>query len=111
MRRMLNFEEITENKAKYIAILNNRGKLDFNVSIYVKDEIKTFLVRIDEQILQQLGTSSLDFSTLDYIDITKQIKQQFKNGKPQLLMFAIEDVSILAEETNHMMGLNKKITS
>lgn len=96
MRRMLNFEEITENKTKCIAILNNRAKLDFNVSIYVKDEIKTFLVRVDEQILQQLGTSSLDFSTLDYIDITKQIKQPSKSSKPQQLMFAIEDVSILA---------------
>ncbi len=90
----MNLGELKDLKeSKYIAILSSRGKLELNVAISVQEEVKTFLVRIDQNILEQLGTSSLDFSTLDYVDITKQIKQQSKNKNSQQLMFVLEDVS------------------
>ncbi len=77
---MINLGELKGDKeSKYISVLSNRGKLDLNISIFVPEEIKTFLVKVDQNTLEQLGTSSLDFSTLDYVDITKQIKQQSKN--------------------------------
>ncbi len=77
---MMNLGELKDVKeSKYIAVLSSKGKLDLNAAIFVEEEIKTFLVKIDQNTLEQLGTSSLDFSTLDYVNITKQIKQQSKN--------------------------------
>lgn len=52
IKRMVNFGELKNSKkAKFIAVLSKRGKLDLNISIFVKEEVKTFLVRINEQIL------------------------------------------------------------
>ncbi len=49
---MANFGELKNSKkVKFIAVLSKRGKLDLNFSIFVKEEVKTFLVRINEQTL------------------------------------------------------------
>jgi hypothetical protein len=93
MKRMMNLGELKDKESKYILVLSSRGKLELNVAIYVQEEVKTFLVKIDQNTLEQLATSSLDFSTLDYVDVTKQIKQQSKNKNSQQLMFVLEDVS------------------
>ena len=75
MKRMMSLGELKDLKdCNYIAVLNSKDKLDLNVAIYVKEEIKTFLVKIDQHTLELLENSSLDFSTLDYVDITKKIK-------------------------------------
>ncbi len=106
---MMNLGELKDKtKSKYIAILSSRGNLDLNVAIYVKEEVKTFLVKIDQNTLKQLGTSSLDFSTLDYVDITKLIKQPSKNKNSQQLMFILENVLDLPEESFKLMGLQKE---
>ncbi len=77
---MMNLRELKDlTESKYIAVLSSRGKLELNVAISVQEVVKKKLLRIDQNILEQLGTSSLDFSTLDYVDVTKQIKQPSKN--------------------------------
>ncbi len=107
---MLSFGELKGHKeTACIAVLSVRGKLDLNMAIFVEEELKTFLVRIDGHTQKLLETSALDFSTLDYVDITKQIKDPSKN-KQQQLMFALQDISELSEEAFHLMGLNKKTT-
>ncbi len=104
----MNLGELKDaKKSKYIAVLSSRGKLDLNVVIYVQEEVKTFLVKIDQSTLEQLGSSSLDFSTLDYVDVTKQIRQPSKNKNSQQLMFILENVLELSEESFELMGIKR----
>ncbi len=66
------------------------------------------MIKIDEQILQRLGTSALDFSTLDYFDITKKIKDQAKSKKKEQILFVIQNPFELPEELYELMNLNKQ---
>ena len=70
----------------------------FNVSVFVKEELKTFVVRLDSQIIEQLDVNNLDFSTLDYFDISKSSQVNLKDQQKQQLMFIIKDPTDIADE-------------
>lgn len=106
---MLNFKELQADQTlKYISILSNQGKLVFNVSVFVKEELKTFVVRLDSQIIQQLDVNNLDFSTLDYFDISKSSQVNLKDQQKQQLMFIIKDPAELTEELYQLMDFKTK---
>lgn len=44
--------------------------------IYVKEDNRTFLIRLNTEVLQKVETFTFDFTKLDYRDITKLLKNQ-----------------------------------
>jgi len=57
--------------------ISDSGKLEVYLAINVASELKTFMVKPDENLLTL--SKSLDYSTLNSFDITKKIKQSIAN--------------------------------
>jgi len=56
--------------------ISNSGKLQIELVINVPSELKTFMVKPDQQLL--MLANNLDYSTVTSIDITNRIKDSIK---------------------------------
>ena len=70
------------------------GKLG---GIYFPKDFKTLLVKLDDNILTNITSPSFDFRQIDYLNISKDIKESIKNPKDKILSYIIDDVSSLPE--------------
>ncbi len=57
--------------------------------------------------MQQLGTPTLDFSTLDYADVDRKMKEEFKTLGKEYLIFEVQNPTEQSEEFYQLMGLEK----
>lgn len=57
--------------------------------------------------MQQLGTPTLDFSTLDYVDVDRKMKEEFKTLGKEYLIFEVQNPTEQSEEFYQLMGLEK----
>jgi hypothetical protein len=70
--RIKNYGELQDlNRDKYLVTLSASGEVTFHLVVHIFKEFKTFVVRLDNQLLKQ----SECFEFQDYTDITKRIKK------------------------------------
>lgn len=65
-----------------------------NICIYFKEELRTFIIRVDSTILNDFEGTNFDYTALDSIDLTKKIRKDKKNPKSfDKLWYFIKDMS------------------
>jgi hypothetical protein len=75
--RVKTYDQLRDIKGyKLMTGISNSGKLQIELVINVPSELKTFMVKPDQQLL--MLTNNLDYSTVTSIDITNRIKDSIK---------------------------------
>ena len=83
IKRIISYSEF-ENVTHYKPVINidGQGHIDLYLCIFIKDQLKTFLTKVDMSVITDFENNKLDFTKLDTFDITKKIKKDKKNFKP-----------------------------
>jgi hypothetical protein len=107
LTKINSLEELKQLKEETVIItISERGILTLTVTVNIKQEFKTFLLRIDNQILQQIDRSSFDFETLDYFNITVHIFDSA--GKMAYLIYYLRDLGML-QQLEGVLGVSQTL--
>jgi len=97
-RRIRNYGCFNSLKDNALVLsLTQSRQLTFYAVIYTPKDFKTLLVKLDDNILTNITSPSFDFRQIDYLNISKDIKESIKNPKDKILSYIIDDVSSLPE--------------
>ena len=77
--------------------------------IYVPKEFKTFLIKLDTKLLDNLKPQKFDFSLLDYVDISSKVRKHSKNPLyPFLLGFSFNNLKEIPKEILDIIGVKEE---
>ena len=93
IKRIVSFSEFSAvTDFKPVINIDWKGRIDLYLSIFVYDELKTFLTKVDLRVITDFENKKVDFTKLDTINITKKIKKDKKNPKPMSeIWFFVEE--------------------
>lgn len=72
MKRIVSYSEF-EAAQDYKPVINidGKGHIDLYLCVFAKDELRTFLTKVDMSVMTDFENNKIDFTKLDTIDITK----------------------------------------
>ena len=80
----------TPESEKFMISLSDHGYLSFNFVKYFRQELKTFVVKVDEKLLDDFFDPSFDFSKIDYLNVTRLIKKEKAGSR---LVYFLDDIT------------------
>ena len=67
---------------KFWVCLGASAGISLHLVLRVKDQLKTFSIKLSSDILKKAKTESIDFDGLNYVDVTEQIRKGANKAKP-----------------------------
>ena len=93
MRRYGDLQSL-ENE-NYLLYLSATGELALLLVVYMPKQFKTFTVRVDDKIFNEVKTPGFNFASLEYIDISKEVRD---SKTPAALTYIFEDPTTIPDE-------------
>jgi hypothetical protein len=75
--------------------------------MYLKKEFRTFLVKIEPNLLASIASPLFDFTSLNYIDISKEVKQSLAHPKSVILGYLFDSFKDIPEQVLNLFNLDK----
>lgn len=88
--------------------VDSSGDITFHLVLEIKSEFKTYSVKIDKNTVDNIAEADFDFTTLNYVDITKDIKKG-KNKEPALFTCLFNHISDIPSEVIESAGISREM--
>ena len=82
MKGVTNGEDLKKIQSyQYVVELSKAGQLYLHAAIHIQRDFKTYLLKIDSTIIQRIISKNIDFSSVEYFDVSKLMKKNRKGSK------------------------------
>lgn len=77
--------------------MDEQGTLTLNIVLDVEKELKTFLLQLRGNVVEQITSADFDFNSLSYYDISSQLKNKASINKSASIMYIVDDCRLIPE--------------